>query len=65
MLACAEGRANARVADDLGVSRETVRKWRARFLTDRLESLADRQRPGPPRRITDERVEALVARTLG
>ncbi|MFF4963181.1 hypothetical protein ACFY2Z_40625 [Streptomyces sp. NPDC001222] len=27
VLACAEGLSNA-VADDLGVSRETVRKWR-------------------------------------
>ncbi|MFE2459523.1 helix-turn-helix domain-containing protein [Streptomyces sp. NPDC059402] len=32
MLACAEGLPNARVADDLGVSREMVRKWRARFV---------------------------------
>ncbi|WP_241745987.1 IS630 family transposase [Streptomyces lydicus] len=63
--ACAEGLPNARVADDLGVSRETVRKWRSRFAANRLESLADRPRSGPPRRITDEQVEALVARTLG
>ncbi|WP_425507102.1 helix-turn-helix domain-containing protein [Streptomyces rapamycinicus] len=64
MLACAEGRANAQVALDLGVSRETVRKWRARFLADRLEGLVDRPRSGAPRKITDEQVEALVARTL-
>ncbi|WP_436841863.1 helix-turn-helix domain-containing protein [Streptomyces syringium] len=32
VLACAEGRAYAQVALDLGVSRETVRKWRARIL---------------------------------
>ncbi|MFI6086061.1 IS630 family transposase [Streptomyces sp. NPDC051217] len=65
VLACAEGLPNARVADDLGVSRETVRKWRSRFVADRLEGLVDRPRPGAPRRITDEQVEALVARTLG
>ncbi|AQW48012.1 IS630 family transposase [Streptomyces violaceusniger] len=64
VLACAEGRANAQVALDLGVSRETVRKWRARFLADRLEGLVDRPRSGAPRKITDEQVEALVARTL-
>ncbi|WP_308218523.1 helix-turn-helix domain-containing protein [Streptomyces hygroscopicus] len=46
MLACAEGRANAQVALDLGVSRETVRKWRARFLADRLQGLVDRPRSG-------------------
>ncbi|WP_308218498.1 helix-turn-helix domain-containing protein, partial [Streptomyces hygroscopicus] len=60
-----EGLPNARVADDLGVSRETVRKWRARFAANRLESLADRPRSGSPRRITDEQVEALFARALG
>ncbi|MEU9247782.1 helix-turn-helix domain-containing protein [Streptomyces sp. NPDC048385] len=48
VLACAEGLPNARVADDVGVSRETVRKWRARFAANRLESLADRPRSGPP-----------------
>ncbi|WP_405785253.1 IS630 family transposase [Streptomyces sp. NBC_01378] len=64
VLACAEGLSNARVAEDLGVSRETVRKWRARFAADRLEGLVDRPRAGAPRKITDEQVEALVARTL-
>lgn len=43
VLACAEGRSNTRVADDLGVSRETVRKWRSRFAADWLEGLV-----GPP-----------------
>ncbi|MEV4049133.1 IS630 family transposase [Streptomyces sp. NPDC049744] len=65
VLACAEGLSNARVADDLGVSRETVRKWRSRFVADRLEGLVDRPRPGAPRKITNEQIEALVARTLG
>lgn len=65
VLACAEGRPNAKVAQDLGVSRETVRKWRARFAADRLEGLVDRPRSGAPQRITDEQVEAMVSRTLG
>lgn len=65
VLACAEGRPNAQVADDLGISRETVRKWRSRFAADRLEGLVDRPRSGAPRRISDEQVEAMVARTLG
>ncbi|MCX2971954.1 helix-turn-helix domain-containing protein, partial [Streptomyces marinisediminis] len=63
VLACADGASNARVADDLGISRETVRKWRSRFVADRLEGLVDRPRSGAPRRITDEQVEAMVART--
>lgn len=65
VLACAEGRANTQVGQDLGVSRETVRKWRARFAADRLEGLVDQPRSGAPRRITDEQVEAMVSRTLG
>lgn len=64
VLACAEGRANAQVAQELGVSRETVRKWRSRFAADRLEGLVDAPRSGAPRQITDEQVESLVARTL-
>ncbi|MBU7596597.1 IS630 family transposase [Streptomyces sp. P38-E01] len=64
VLACAEGRPNARVAQELGISRETVRKWRSRFAADRLEGLIDAPRSGAPRQITDEQVESLVARTL-
>ncbi|MFJ1586673.1 helix-turn-helix domain-containing protein [Streptomyces sp. NPDC088197] len=55
VLACAEGRLNAQVADDLGVSRETVRKWRSRFVAGRLEGLVDRPRLGAPRKITCRR----------
>ena len=48
----------------LGVSRETVRKWRARFAAGRLAGLADEPRPGAPRKITDEQVEAVITATL-
>ncbi|MFG2781283.1 helix-turn-helix domain-containing protein [Streptomyces prunicolor] len=64
LVAQAGGVSSTGAADDLGVSRETVRKWRSRFAANRLENLADRPRSGPPRRITDEQVEALVVRTL-
>ncbi|MEU3660970.1 IS630 family transposase [Streptomyces sp. NPDC032940] len=64
VLACAEGRPNAQVAQELGISRETVRKWRSRFAADRLEGLVDAPRSGAPRKITDEQVESLVAKTL-
>ncbi|WP_416237330.1 helix-turn-helix domain-containing protein, partial [Streptomyces marinisediminis] len=42
-----------------------MRKWRSRFVADRLEGLVDLPRSGAPRKITDEQVEAMVARTLG
>jgi transposase len=64
VLAAAEGRANAAIAADLRVTLPTVRKWRDRFADRRLEGLADEPRPGPPRTITDEQVEAAVTRTL-
>jgi transposase len=64
VLACADDRSNVQVAELLAVSRTTVRKWRSRFAEDRLEGLADEPRPGAPRRITDEQVEAVITKTL-
>jgi len=64
VLACAAGKSNAGVADELGVSRETVRKWRMRFLTDRVDGLVDDPRPGRPRLISDDRVNEVITKTL-
>lgn len=64
ILACAEGASNGDVADDLGVTRQTVGKWRQRFLDQRLDGLVDAPRPGAPRTITDEDVERVIATAL-
>jgi transposase len=64
VLACAEGANNKEVAAALGVWPQTVTKWRARFVADRLDGLADERRPGAPRKITDEQVEAVIVKTL-
>jgi len=64
VLACAEGADNKDVAAALGIWPQTVGKWRARFVRDRLEGLADEPRPGAARKITDEQVEAVITRTL-
>lgn len=64
VLACAEGHDNATVAQRLHVNRATVGKWRQRFLTDRLEGLADEPRPGAPRTIADAKVEEVITKTL-
>ena len=64
VLACAQGGSNLAVAARLGVNRNTVGKWRARFLRDRLDGLPDEPRPGVPRTITDAQVEEVVVRTL-
>jgi transposase len=64
VLASADGASVTAVAADLGVSRDTVRKWRGRFQVSRLEGLGDDPRPGAPRKITDEQVELVITKTL-
>ena len=64
VLACADGADNKHVAQQLGIWPQTVGKWRARFVVDRLDGLADEPRPGPPRKIGDEQVEAVIVKTL-
>lgn len=64
ILACAEGASNGDVADDLSVTRQTVGKWRNRFLEKRLDGLVDAPRPGTPRTVTDEDVERVIATAL-
>ena len=64
VLACAAGEANQMVAAKLGVTPQTVGKWRARFVERRLDGLYDEPRPGVPRSIDDARVEAVVVATL-
>jgi transposase len=64
ILACAEGLENKAVSQELGVHAMTVGKWRRRFLDQRVEGLRDEPRPGTPRTIDDERIEAIITRTL-
>ena len=46
VLASAEGHNNIAVAARLEFSRNTVTRWRARFLASRLDGLGDEPRPG-------------------
>ena len=64
VLACADGLPNTVVAEQLGINKLTVGKWRARFVEDRLEGLSDEPRPGAPRTVTDDLVEAVIVKTL-
>ena len=64
VLLAAEGLKNTEVAAELGVHRNMVAKWRARFLEHRLDGLTDEPRPGRPRTVTDEHVEQVIVTTL-
>ncbi len=64
VLRAADGLSNTAIADELGIAKHTVGKWRERFARQRADGLLDEPRPGAPRRIGDEAVAALVDRTL-
>jgi transposase len=61
VLAAARGHPNARIAAGLGISVDTVRKWRGRFAGRGLDGLQDWPRPGRPRRISAADRAAVVA----
>jgi transposase len=61
VLAAARGHDNARIAADLAISTDTVRKWRGRFAARGLAGLADLPRPGRSRRISELTRAAVVA----
>ena len=65
LLLAGEGVANSRIATTLGISRPTLLQWRARFLTEGLDSVGA-VRPGRGRKpeITARQVQAIVHRTL-
>ena len=64
ILDCAEGKSSDDVAQLNRVTRQTVGKWRGRFITNRLDGLLDEPRPGAPRSISDAHVEDVITRTL-
>jgi putative transposase len=64
VLSSAEGEPNSSIALRLKLTKATVGKWRMRFIERRIPGLYDDVRPGPPRRIDDERVANLIKTTL-
>jgi transposase len=64
VLLAADGLTNVAVAERVGVNQATVVKWRNRFLARGLDGLVDEPRPGAPRTIDDDAVEAVIVRTL-
>src|SRR4051812_29864551 len=64
VLLAADGLNNTEIAAQLDLAVSSVRKWRKRFVEHRLEGLTDEPRPGRPRTVTDEQVEAVIVTTL-
>ncbi|OJY49045.1 MAG: IS630 family transposase [Pseudonocardia sp. 73-21] len=52
------------MAQQLRIRPQTVGKWPARFVTDRLAGLSDEARPGRPRTVSDTDVEQVLTATL-
>ncbi len=64
VLMAAEGLSNAAISEKLQLSPQSVCKWRQRYRHQGLAGLHDELRPGRPRTISDEKVAALVRKTL-
>ena len=64
VLECAACQPNMVVAGKLGITHQTVGKWRQRFLEQRLDGLLDEPRPGAPRQVSDAQIERVVRMTL-
>jgi len=63
VLWSAEGKSNAEISARLQWTKATVGKWR-RFIDKRVAGLYDELRSGRPRSIEDEKIAALLRRTL-
>lgn len=64
VLDSASGLTNTAVATKRGVTIQPVGKWQQRFRKGRLQALGDAPRSGQPHRITDDKEEAVITRTL-
>jgi transposase len=64
VLESGAGLSNADIAKKHGVTTATVAKWRARFISKRLEGLVDAPRPGARRKITPALAEHVLAKTF-
>ncbi len=64
VLECGKGLENIQVAENLGITGQTVGKWRKRFVDSRLDGLTDEPRTGRPRTVSDNDVERIVDITL-
>src|SRR5690606_12931470 len=64
VLACADGEAHSAIAKRMRLNKNTVGKWRNRYVEFGIEGLHDELRSGRPRSHEDERVAEVINRAL-
>jgi transposase len=64
VLRCATGQLHVEIGKELGVDSETVGNWRRRFVAAGIAGLSDLPKPNVHRKLSDERVEEVIRRTL-
>jgi len=64
VLRCADGKDDKHVAQELDLDRNTVGKWRRRFMRRGVEGLTDVPRPNVHRKLQDDQVEEVIRLTL-
>jgi len=64
VLLSSKGSNDIEIARSLRTTRETVGRWRRRFLAKGVDGLLDEARPGAPRKIGDQEVERIITLTL-
>ena len=64
VLMAAAGVTSNEIANKVGLSAQSVCKWRQRYLQQGISGLHDELRPGRPRSVSDEQVATLIRTTL-
>jgi len=64
VLLAGEGSCNTEIARMLLTTKQTVGKWRQRYIDHGLDGLLDEPRPGTSRKLADKDVERVLALTL-
>ena len=64
ILHSAASKAKGKIAEQLGIARQTVRRWEKRFQQQGTAGLEEAPRSGRPRRIQPEQIAQIVQKTI-
>jgi transposase len=65
VLMAAAGESDVSIARKLGITVDTIGKWRGRFITERLDGLKDRPRSGKPPKYDPDKTKKAILSKLG